>query len=142
MNKILLSISLMCFTLVSRAAEPIEGFWLTEDGNSIIEVYRTDSDALHGRLVWVDESRNKKGTPIVDKNNPDKSLRERPLVGIDMLNDLVEGSGKWKGKIYAPKRGKTLDAELDLVSEDQLKVTVSFRGFSKDQHWTRTDFPK
>lgn len=142
MNKILLSISLMCIILTSKAADSIEGFWLTEDGNSIVEVYRTDADVLQGRLVWIDESKNKKDAPIVDKNNPDKSLRSRPLVGIDMLNDLVPENDKWRGKLYAPKRGKTLDAEIGLVDDNQMKITVTFRGFSKDQFWTRTDWSK
>jgi hypothetical protein len=59
-------------------------------------------------------------------------------MGLEMLNDVKIEQGKGYGEIYAPKRGVTLSCELVLISEDELQVNVSYRGFTRKQTWTRT----
>ena len=56
--------------------------------------------------------------------------------------DLIFADDTWSGKLYTPKKGMTLDATLSLVSDDRLKLTVFFRGFTKDQYWSRTVLPE
>ena len=122
--------------------DEIEGYWLAGEGKSIVEIYSTDAANQNGKIAWMENPTDKKGRPHTDKMNPDKDLRNRPILGLDILKDLAYSDGNWIGKIYVPKRGKTLDVALSLVEQDRLKLTVSFRGFSKNQFWTRTEHPE
>lgn len=121
----------------ARAQESIEGIWLTEEGDSKIEIYQRN-DKYFGKIVWLNQSTDKNGTPFKDRNNPNKDLRNRPLMGIDMLEDLQYRDGKWYGKIYAPKRGLKMDAVLETPGKDKLRLNISYRGFTRQQNWTRS----
>ncbi|MEO1255485.1 MAG: DUF2147 domain-containing protein [Bacteroidota bacterium] len=128
------------FTAFSQ--DQIKGHWLPEEGKSVIEIYNKDSQILNGKIAWMETPLNKEGEPHRDRQNPNKALQDRPLLGLDMLYDLIYKNEKWRGKLYAPKRGKTVDVVVSLVNEDKLKLTVSFRGFTRNQYWTRTELPE
>ena len=137
-----IAIGLMSIQFAAISQNQITGFWLPEEGKSIIEIYRKDTDTLNGKIVWLERPTNGKGEPHTDKMNPDKTLQDRPLLGLDMLVDLTYDRKTWVGKLYTPKKGRTVDVRLSLISDDRLKVTVSFRGFTRNQFWTRTELPK
>ena len=142
MKRILFStIGILSLQLTALGQDQLKGYWLPAEGKSIIEIYDKDSDNLNGKIVWLEQPTNKKGEPHKDRMNPDKELQDRPLLGLDMLQDMKYTGVEWKGKLYTPKRGKTLDAVLSLVDENKLKLTVSFRGFTRNQYWTRTKLP-
>lgn len=126
---------LMMISIV-HGQDEITGTWLTQEQNSKVEIYRNGT-GYFGKIVWLEKPTDNKGEPVADKNNPDKNLKNRPIMGLDMLQDLQYQEGTWVGKIYAPKRGFTLDVELMLEGEDQLKVNVSRWGFTREQLWTR-----
>jgi uncharacterized protein (DUF2147 family) len=136
MNKVVASIFVVIAAFQVHAQEPIEGIWLTGEGNSKIEIYQR-GDRYFGKVVWLDPSTDRKGNPVTDRNNPDKNLRNRPLMGVDMLEDLQDRSGKWYGKLYAPKRGLTMDAVIVAKEEDKLELNISYQGFTRQQIWTR-----
>jgi uncharacterized protein (DUF2147 family) len=117
-----------------KGQEPIEGIWLTEEGTSKVEIYQ-NGDQYFGKIVWMDQSMAKGGNPV-DKNNPDKNLRNRPLMGMDMLYNLQKRNGKWYGKLYAPMRGITLDVVIERQVATKLVVNISYLGFSRQQIWT------
>ena len=143
MKRILgISIALVSLQFAAYAQDEINGYWLPEEGKSIIEIYTNDEGNQNGKIAWLEKPTNRKGEPHTDRMNPDKALRDRPLLGLNMLNDLIHKDGTWSGKLYTPKKGKTLDVALSLVNEDQLKVTVSFFGMTRNQFWTRTSLPE
>ncbi len=118
----------------------IKGFWLPSEEKSVVEIYQGD-DSFDGKIVWLKTPYNKKGEPHTDVMNPDEKLRNQPILGLNLLNGLVYQNGAWSGKLYSPKRGKTVDVVLSLIEDDRLKLTVSYLGFSKDQYWVRTEQP-
>lgn len=137
MNKSIASLFVAIAAFQAHAQESIEGIWLTEEGNSKIEIYHRD-DKYFGKIVWLDPSTDKNGNPVIDRNNPNRNLRNRQLMGIDMLEDIKYQSGKWYGKIYAPKRGLKMDVVLAAPGMDKLELNISYKGFTRQQIWTRS----
>lgn len=127
-------------TLVTPAfsQEEIEGIWLAAEGNTKVEIYKKDDQHYAGKIVWLKKPTNKKGEPHRDTKNPDKSLRDQTIMGLHLLDNLEYKNGKWFGTIYSPKRGKTLDAVVELNQSDALDISITYLSFSRSQEWTRT----
>jgi uncharacterized protein (DUF2147 family) len=140
MKKVIFATFLLSvFTIPAYSADDISGIWLAGEGKTKVEIYKKDSNHYCGKIVWLEQTTNKQGEPLTDKNNPDRSLRDRPIMGLHMLENLEYKNGKWYGSIYTPKRGRTLDAVLMLENADKIIVQVSYRSISRKQVWTRTD---
>ena len=137
LNKVLITLFLTIVAFQAQAQESIEGIWLTEEGNSKVEIYQK-GDNYFGKIVWLEQSTDKNGNPVKDLNNSNKDLQNRQLLGIDMLKDLQLKSGKWYGKIYAPMRGLEMDVVIVSSGKDQLQLNVTYRGFTRKQTWTRS----
>ena len=89
-----------------------------------MEVYR-NGDAYNGKIVWLNEPNGPDGKPAVDRNNPDKTLRSRALIGLNMLSGLKkDGNGYGGGSIYDPGNGKTYNCSMK-VEGDVLHVRGS-----------------
>ena len=99
------------------------GVWYDDTGRGAVEVLPC-GDRLCGRIVWLKETTDKAGRPIIDDLNPDPKLKRRPVCGIDVIGGLKRQSGGiWdEGWIYDPKQGKQFDVELKLRSADSLQV--------------------
>ncbi len=123
---------------LSQAQNEIQGIWLTHEKNSQIEISRK-GDAYEGRVVWMERTVDKNGNPITDRKNPDPKLRDRPIMGMETLTDLTYINGVWKGKLYGPKRGKTVDVTLRLLSEEELSIGISVLGMNRNFSWERVD---
>ena len=116
------------------------GVWATEEEKSHVEIY-TCGEQLCGRIIWLNEPLNEAGTEKLDINNEDESMRERPIVGLEILTSFVAaGEDKWKkGRIYNPEDGDTYKCKMELKDPNTLKVR-GFVGISilgKTQTWTR-----
>ena len=116
------------------------GVWATEEEKSHVEIYAC-GEQLCGRIVWLREPLNEAGTEKLDIFNEDESLRERPILGLEILTAFVAaGEGRWKkGRIYNPEDGATYKCKMELRDPDTLKVR-GFVGISilgKTQIWTR-----
>lgn len=117
------------------AAEPeaIVGRWQTEDqdGNrdSIVEITRS-GESYVGRVVWMkydvypeNDPRGWAGRPVVDRENPDPALRERSILGVEVLTGLrFDGEGWSGGAIYTPRKGVTYKARAWLEGAETLKI--------------------
>ena len=135
---LLLSISLTLFGQANR----ITGFWLTEDGDSQVEVYQKADGKFYGRVVWLEEPLNDDGKPKVDDQNPDMAMHDTPIIGLEILEGFSYNASKdeWAGgTIYDPKNGRTYTAYMRL--EDN---TLRLRGFvygmrflGRSSYWTR-----
>jgi len=124
MKKIIFSITAIIISAVSVSAQDVIGKWKLEDGTAIVEVYR-DGDLYNVKIVWLEKPFDNDGTPAKDTNNPDKSLRSRELIGLNMLHGLKQAGEKYSGgKIYDPGNGKTYNCSMQ-VKGDVLKVRGS-----------------
>lgn len=124
MKKIIFSMIFMLMPLAAAFAQDVTGRWKLEDGSAIVEVYR-NGDVYNGKIVWLQNPTEADGTPAVDSNNPDKALRSRKLIGLNMLSGLKKNGGEYSGgKIYDPGNGKTYNCSMK-VDGDVLKVRGS-----------------
>ena len=124
MKKILFSLILMLMPLAAAFAQDVVGKWKLDDGSAIVEVYK-NGDVYNGKIVWLQNPTEADGSPAVDSNNPDKSLRSHQLIGLNMLSGLKKSGSEYAGgKIYDPGNGKTYNCSMK-VEGDVLKVRGS-----------------
>jgi uncharacterized protein (DUF2147 family) len=133
-----------CFAQTVSADELV-GLWLTEGGKAAIQIYK-EAGKYNGKISWMKNPNNEEGKPKVDKNNPDKSKRSTPILGLHLLNNFVfNGENKWeKGTIYDPDNGKDYSCKITFVSHDKIEVRgyigVSLLG--RTQNWIRVPTDK
>lgn len=124
MKKIFTGIIFMLMPFAAAFAQDVIGKWKLEDGSAIVEVYK-EGNVYNGKIVWLEKPTEADGTPAVDDKNPDKALRTRKLIGLNMLHGLKQDGGKYSGgKIYDPGNGKTYNCSMQ-VEGDILKVRGS-----------------
>lgn len=133
----------LSFTSFAQEADDILGLWINEDRIFGFEVYKSQGK-YYSKIAWLAEP-TENGKPKVDKNNPDASKRNNPLLGTRIFSELKFDKDEWNGgRIYNAKDGKTFDVYLELEDKDELKV-IGFKGsrwLSKINVWYRIDKEK
>ena len=106
---------LIIFSVNLSSEEGIFGYWLTS--GSIIKI-ETCNNSICGEIATVFAEEGVDPESILDENNKDKSKRERPIVGINILSDFSIEKSDQKifkgGKIYDPRSGNTYKSNLYL----------------------------
>ena len=124
MKKIIFTFIFMILPLAAAFAQDVVGKWKLDDGSAIVEVYKS-GDSYNGKIVWLQNPTEADGSPAVDTNNPDKALRSRQLIGLNMLSGLKKTGGEYTGgSIYDPGNGKTYNCSMK-VDGDVLHVRGS-----------------
>jgi uncharacterized protein (DUF2147 family) len=120
---------------------PVLGHWLSEGRDAVIEIFPCGDDTLCGRLTWFAPGPDDAKNPPMDGNNPDLSLRFRPLCGLVILKGFKpSGEGEWNdGSVYDPDNGKTYRATMTLVDDGTLRLRgyIGIPLFGETQAWTR-----
>ena len=99
------------------------GLWLDHTGRGAVEIVQCASE-LCGRIVWLKDSLDPSGKPLVDTQNAEKSKRGTPICGLQIIGGLKrQPDGSWDdGWIYDPEEGERFDLELRLRGPEQLQV--------------------
>jgi uncharacterized protein (DUF2147 family) len=121
------------------AAAPITGKWLTTERDSIIEIAPCDAgrrDMLCGKVIRVAKI-GADGKAMLDFHNPSPALRSRPIQGINVLSDLVNGGNDWRGKIYDPRSGKSYKSIIARRPDGSLSVQGCITFICKSLVWTQ-----
>lgn len=106
--------------------EAILGKWMSSENNLEVEIFRSANE-FKARICWFDDSDDPSEplTKRLDSKNPDKSLRSRKVLGMEVLNGLTynEKEEEWEnGHIYDCSSGKEWNAKLWLTKDGMLKV--------------------
>ena len=98
------------------------GLWLVRDG-AHVEIAPCGNE-LCGILVSASSPIDPAtGRPWADKNNIDPNLRNRPLVGVQVLIAMrPNGFGKWSGRLYNRGDGKTYTGYLNELDARTIRV--------------------
>ena len=106
----------------ASAATPI-GLWYAEGGAAEVAVEPCGRE-LCGRVVCLRSPLEDDGCDLRDRRNPDPALRQRPVVGLQILRGLTaRPDGTWTGgHIYDPSSGNTYTCHLALDGEDRLRL--------------------
>ena len=133
---ILLTLSFLGNIQAQEPADKMLGVWYNEDKTSQVEMYKS-GDTYAGKIVWIAELEKNPNNKPTDKNNPNPELRNREIIGLDIITGLKYSGGKWvKGQLYTPKRGMYANCSVELLSDGSLKLTVSKSGMTRTQTWT------
>ena len=117
----------------------IYGYWYDKSKKLLVEIHAcAASDFLCGTIVVLGD-----GQENIDKNNPDVSLRHRPLIGLQIIQGFSKADdnrwfgggkyGKLPGRIYLPTNGDTLGDHknsYEIVLVDSNQVLVQKKGCS------------
>jgi uncharacterized protein (DUF2147 family) len=142
--KILLTFVFAVLSLsVSAQNKPDDllGKWINEDATARFEFFKT-GNTYNAKIIWLANPKNENGGLKLDKNNPDKKLRNRPILGLVMLTGLQfsANNSMWNtGKIYNPEQGEILACKIKLNNKNELALTVSKNIFSLTKKWKRND---
>lgn len=142
MKKIFLLATMLCFSLLALAKtnpDDIIGVWLSANGQAHLQIYK-EADKYFGKLVWLKDPNNAKGGPKVDANNPDESLRTKPLLGLVILRNFKYDDGEWSGgRVYDPQNGKDYKCYMKLKDAKTLNVRgyIGFSLLGRTEVWTR-----
>jgi len=107
--------SLLMLGAAPAFASGAPGTWAMKNGKVTVNVSDCGS-GLCGRIVALKEPISKiDGKPKIDRENPNPSLRKRPLIGLSILVGMKSaGENTWKGAIYNPDDGKTYTGSVKL----------------------------
>jgi Uncharacterized protein conserved in bacteria (DUF2147) len=84
-------ISIISLNAMSQGSggDAILGKWMTIEGNLQVEVYKQNKD-FKAKVIWF-KDKDDKSRPMnerVDEKNPDKALRSRKWIGMEVLRNL------------------------------------------------------
>lgn len=116
----------------AMAAPSIAGKWVTAEKDSIIEISPCGAN-MCGKISKF--LKPVEGPPF-DRNNPDKAMRNRPLLGLPILLALKDGGKQWEGRIYDPKGGKTYKSKAFMNPNGTLTVKGCVAFFCQSFVWT------
>ncbi len=134
---------LICSFLVqdttnTSAADAIVGKWQSMGGSVTVEVYR-EGEEFKAKLVSFDDS-DDKNRPMhsrLDDKNPDRNLRNRKVLGTDIVTNLQFNSKqkRWEnGVIYDTRTGKSWSAVAAINRSGHLQV----KGYWKFEFISKT----
>ena len=125
---------------VTAMANDATGIWRMENGRVTVMVSSCGGN-LCGTVVGHKKPRDDKGNPRLDKENPNPSLRGRPVIGLTILSNMKpRGEGYWTGTIYNPDDGNTYSSNMTLQSEDTMRVRGCVAGvFCRSMKFIRVE---
>lgn len=134
-------ILLFSVTVVSAQKDKVEGFWLNQEKEAKVEIYKAKNGKFYGKIVWLKEP-NRDGKPKTDINNPKESLKSQPIIGLLILKGFnKDGETSYEdGTIYDPKNGKTYSCKITYENANSLSIRgyVGISMLGRTTKWTRT----
>ena len=108
------------------ARESVIGRWAGD--RSILEISE-HAGQLSARVIALDDpvySEGEEFGPVGaarrDDLNPDATMRQQPILGIELLSDYRFEGGKWQGRIYDPESGNVYSSNMRVAGNGELKM--------------------
>lgn len=127
-------VSILVLSAPAHAAAPVTGRWVTQSKDGVVEIYECGATICGKLAKFLVTPPN--GLGQKDINNPDKALRNRTLLGMNILTGFKADGNEWKGKIYDPKSGKTYRSVVYKGKSGNLVVKGCIGPFCQAQTWT------
>ncbi|HAF30335.1 MAG TPA: DUF2147 domain-containing protein [Bacteroidales bacterium] len=132
--------------LFAQDADKILGFWLTQEGDSQVKIFKATNGKYYGEIKWLKEPTREDGSIKLDDKNENEKLRDKPVLGLQILKsfDYNAKDKEWvDGTIYDPKNGKTYKCFIWFEEGDDITLHVKgFIGFSllgREVEWKREE---
>ena len=127
--------SMVASVSAASAADAINGRWITEDRDAVIEIKQcgaTTSGRIARFLVTPPDGLDQR-----DINNPNTRLRQRKLLGLPILTQFKEEETLWRGQIYDPNTGKSYRSVIRRKGPNVLEVKGCIGPFCQTQVWRK-----
>jgi uncharacterized protein (DUF2147 family) len=124
MHKALFSLLLVISTYnLAKGQDKFCKVWYTGERLSKVQMYKGTDGKYHGKLVWIKDG-FKDGKPILDTENPDKSKRSKPWLGLQIVFDLEKKSETEfvNGKVYDPSKGHYYNCKITVMPNNTLEL--------------------
>ncbi len=121
------AIMLALLPISVRAQEPaLIGVWLYPNQRFEVAIVPC-GEQLCGKIAWLKSPADAQGQPRMDCKNADPALRQRPLLGLTVLQGLRQvDENTWEdATIYNPDDGTSYSATLSIASDG----TLHMRGY-------------
>ncbi len=135
---IIVLLSIISVSIYSQA-DNVVGYWLTEEGDSQVQIFKASNGKYYGKVVWMREKKD-----IKDTENPTPALRSRKIMGLQILNNFMYDNDdkEWTdGKIYDPKNGSTYSSYMWFEKDKNvLKIkgyVLGMRFLGRETTWKR-----
>lgn len=115
------------------------GEWWTEKNEGRIAMARYKDGTYRGTTTCC-VHKNDPNNPETDINNPNPSLRGRPMNGVVLIWGLKFEDGEFvDGHVYNPRDGKTYRMKMTLVDHETLKIRgyMGIEMLGQTQIWKR-----
>lgn len=127
-------------SIAQYTGDEIIGIWETPgDDNGRIEIFKS-GNKYFGKIIWL-KRKSENGEILTDKDNPDKSLQNRPIIGTEILKGFIfNNKDLWEdGEIYDPKSGNTYSCQISLQDKNTMKVRgyIGFSLIGRTEYWKR-----
>ena len=125
---------------------PIEKVWYDQKKTCKVQIYKGADGKYYGKTIWLSENIDKKtGKPYTDKENPDENQRNKPLIGLVLLQgfeqDPQDKNVFTGGSVYDPDNGKTYCGKIVFKgnSLDMRGYLCSFSVFGRSEEWSLSE---
>jgi uncharacterized protein (DUF2147 family) len=135
-----LAMALVLLTAAAPAAmatpSSVLGVWLTAGGDGHVEI-ATCGASVCG-FIRGDGPPPAPGQPTTDVKNPDRALRQRPLVGLRILEGFSPTATGWiNGRGYDPRTGASFRSELRPQPDGTLVLKGCVGPICRTEKWRR-----
>ena len=142
MKKIIAAFTFLFVSLSSAIAgeDDIIGIWIDDKQEAKTEFTKCEDGSYVGKLIWTVKDKGDK--PLKDRKNPDRSLRDNPLVGTVVMKGITYDSAKKQWDMpwaYDPSLGMTGSGYIKLGEQGQLVVKGSKWGITVTRELTRVN---
>jgi len=118
----------------------VYGEWIPPDQDAIIRIEPCHQNTMSLCATLIKHAYSSLST--ADAQNPNGTLKDRPLIGINILSNLKPNNRKnWRGgKLYDPRTGKSYFAKLKLLGQDKIQISGCIGpGLCKGYVWHRAN---
>jgi uncharacterized protein (DUF2147 family) len=137
---ILIYITLSITSFSQSKSDDIVGVWQTGGADPAQIQIEKVNNLYIGKITWLQFPEDGNGIKR-DRNNPDKRLQDREVVGIRLLSGFkFVAVNSWTGgSIYDPESGKTYNCKISLKDANTMQVRgfIGISLFGRTEVWKR-----
>ena len=115
----------------------ILGVWLNEKKEAVVEIYKKDNEYF-GKIIDIEGEHAHEKETLKDLKNPKDEFKDRPLIGMPLLENLKYNDGEYcGGTAYNPRMGKYFNCKAWLISKNKMKLRGYIGIFFATETWER-----
>jgi uncharacterized protein (DUF2147 family) len=122
----------------ARNNSTVAGTWMTEKGDARVRITNCGAGICAKIIGLRDPIDPATGKPAIDDKNPNPALAQRPIIGLNLFNDMrATGPASWAGRIYNADDGQFYASKVRLEDPSRLRVEGCVGALCGGETWSR-----